>query len=45
MASMSRVYNSFRKTWPWSKMNNMELHKEKIEVVTYTLNGSKIMRE
>ena len=28
----------------WSRMNNMELHEEKFEVVSYTLNGSKTMR-
>ena len=28
----------------WSKINNMELHKKKFEVVSYTLNGSKTMR-
>ena len=29
----------------WSRMNNMELHEQKFEVVSYTLNGSRDIRE
>ena len=29
----------------WSRVNNMELHEKKFEVVSYPLNGSTVMRE
>ena len=45
MASVNLLQEDLNTVIDWSKMNNMELHEQKFEVVSYSLNSSKSLRE
>ena len=45
MESVSLLQNDLDTVIQWSRINNMELHEEKFEVMSYPLNGSYLLRQ
>ncbi|XP_063676111.1 uncharacterized protein LOC134812558 [Bolinopsis microptera] len=45
MSSVELLQDDLNIVIEWSRVNNMELHEQKFEVVNYPLNGSKALRE
>ena len=45
MSSVGLLQNDLNIVIEWSRVNNMELHEQKFEVVSYPLNKSKALRE